>query len=40
MTGTHASAVARVLIVEDDAVFRGPLRAALAAGGYAVVAVD
>ena len=30
----------RVLIVEDDAVFRIPLRAALAAEGYAVVAVD
>jgi DNA-binding NtrC family response regulator len=29
-----------VLIVEDDAVFRVPLRAALAAEGYAVVAVD
>lgn len=40
MTGTHASAAARVLIVEDDAVFRGPLRAALAVEGYAVVAVD
>jgi DNA-binding NtrC family response regulator len=30
----------RVLIVEDDAVFRIPLRAALASEGYAVVAVD
>jgi two-component system, NtrC family, response regulator AtoC len=39
MTGTHASAAARVLIVEDDAVFRGPLRATLAAEGYTVVAV-
>src|SRR5262249_18434852 len=32
--------VTRVLIVEDDAVFRVPLRAALAAEGYTVVAVD
>jgi response regulator receiver domain-containing protein len=39
MMGTHASAAARVLIVEDDAVFRGPLRATLAAEGYTVVAV-
>ena len=30
----------RVLIVEDSAVFRVPLRAALVAEGYAVVAVD
>jgi CheY-like chemotaxis protein len=40
MTGKHAPGATRVLIVEDDAVFRVPLRAALAAEGYAVVAVD
>ena len=40
MTGARASAATRVLIVEDDAVFRIPLRAALAAAGYVVVAVD
>ena len=39
MTGKHHGAT-RVLVVEDDAVFRVPLRAALAAEGYAVVAVD
>jgi two-component system chemotaxis response regulator CheY len=39
MTGKNASGATRVLIVEDDAVFRVPLRAALAAEGYAVVAV-
>ena len=31
MAGKHASAATRVLIVEDDAVFRVPLRAVLAA---------
>ncbi len=40
LTGKHASGATRVLIVEDDAVFRVPLRATLAAEGYAVVAVD
>jgi DNA-binding NtrC family response regulator len=40
MAGDRATGVTRVLIVEDDAVFRVPLRAALAAEGYAVVAVD
>ena len=40
MTGKHAPAVMRVLIVEDDIVFRVPLRATLARAGYAVVAVD
>jgi CheY-like chemotaxis protein len=40
MTAKHAPGATRVLIVEDDAVFRAPLRAALAAEGYAVVAVD
>jgi DNA-binding NtrC family response regulator len=39
MAGQHAPGATRVLIVEDDAVFRVPLRAALAAEGYAVVAV-
>ena len=38
MTGKHAPAGTRVLIVEDDTVFRVPLRAALVAEGYAVVA--
>ena len=40
MAGHRATGATRVLIVEDDAVFRVPLRAALAAEGYAVVAVD
>jgi two-component system, response regulator FlrC len=40
MAGKHAPAARRVLIVEDDAVFRVPLRATLAAEGYAVVAVE
>jgi CheY-like chemotaxis protein len=40
MNGKHAPAATRVLIVEDDAVFRLPLRATLAAEGYAVVAVE
>jgi two-component system, NtrC family, response regulator GlrR len=35
-----APTATRVLIVEDDEVFRVPLRAALAAEGYSVVAVD
>jgi DNA-binding NtrC family response regulator len=38
--GKHVPGPIRVLIVEDDAVFRVPLRTALAAEGYAVVAVD
>jgi len=40
MISKRGPGVIRVLIVEDDAVFRGPLRAALTAEGYAVVAVD
>jgi CheY-like chemotaxis protein len=40
MADNDAPAVTRVLIVEDDTVFRVPLRAALASQGYAVVAVD
>jgi two-component system response regulator GlrR len=40
MTDKHAPAATRVLIVEDDVVFRVPLRATLAAEGYAVVAVE
>ena len=40
LTGKHGSGATRVLIVEDDAVFRVPLRATLAAEGYAVVEVD
>ena len=40
LTGKHASGATRVLIVDDDTVFRIPLRAALVAEGYAVVAVD
>jgi two-component system response regulator GlrR len=36
----RAPTATRVLIVEDDEVFRAPLRAALAAEGYSVVAVD
>jgi DNA-binding NtrC family response regulator len=40
MTDKHAPPVARVLIVEDDTVFRVPLQAALASQGYAVVVVD
>ena len=39
-TDSHGAGATRVLLVEDDAVFRVPLRAALAAKGYAVVAVD
>ncbi len=40
MTLKPFAAAPRVLIVEDSAVFRVPLRAALVAEGYAVVAVD
>jgi CheY-like chemotaxis protein len=40
MPDQHAPAVTRVLIVEDDTVFRVPLRAALGAQGYAVLVVD
>lgn len=40
MTDRHAPAITRVLIVEDEIVFRIPLRATLTAAGYAVVAVD
>jgi len=39
-TDPPGAGATRVLLVEDDAVFRVPLRAALAAEGYAVVAVD
>lgn len=40
MTDDHRPGVTRALIVEDDTVFRVPLRAALVAQGYAVVAVE
>jgi hypothetical protein len=40
MAHQSVPAAARVLIVEDDAVFRLPLRATLAAVGYTVIAVD
>ena len=39
MSGREGAGARRVLIVEDDAVFRVPLGAALAAEGYTVVAV-
>jgi two-component system KDP operon response regulator KdpE len=40
MTGKPSPGATRVLIVEDDPVFRVPLRAALVAEGYAVVEAD